>query len=273
VIILRALVLFLFIIALARPRSGYEETKIHTEGIDIVLTMDLSTSMKAVDFKPNRLEAAKVVAEDFIKGRTNDRIGLVVFAAESFTQCPLTLDYGVLTSFLERLDFGLIEDGTAIGMGLATGVNRLKTSKAKSKVLILLTDGKNNAGVIDPITAAELAKTYQIKVYTIGVGTRGEAMYPVDDPIFGKRYVPQKVDIDEDLLREVARITGGKYYRAIDENKLKSIYDEISSMEKTKVEVENYMKYKELAWIFVLAGLFLLFIEMILNNTLFRKLP
>jgi len=272
--ILRLISVILLIFALARPRAGYKMTKIYTEGIDIVLTLDLSTSMKAVDFKPkNRLEAAKLVAEEFIKKRTNDRIGLVVFASESFTQCPLTLDYGVLISFLRRLDFGMIEDGTAIGMGLATAINRLKNSKAKSKIIILLTDGRNNAGTIDPITAAELAKTFNIKIYAIGMGKQGNAMYPIDDPIFGRRYVPIRVDIDEDLLKQIAQLTGGKYFRATNTEALRKIYDEINKMEKTKIEVQNYMKYNELGHYLIAIALLFLLIEIILSNTLLRKLP
>jgi len=273
VVFIRLIALALLIFALARPRSGYQLTSVHTEGIDIVLALDLSTSMKAVDFKPNRLEASKVVAEDFIKGRQNDRIALVVFASESFTQCPLTLDYGVLVSFLKRLDFGLITDGTAIGMGLATSVNRLKNSKAKSKVIILLTDGRNNSGKIDPKTAADLAEIYNIRVYTIGVGSEGKAMYPYKDRFFGTRYVPMPVDLDESILRKIASITGGKYFRATDNSKLKEIYNEISEMEKTKVEVQNYMKYKELAHFFIFASIILIFLEILLSHTVFRKLP
>ncbi|MBP7460941.1 MAG: VWA domain-containing protein [Candidatus Delongbacteria bacterium] len=274
IIFLRAVVLALLITALARPRSGLQQSQIVTDGIDIVLAMDVSTSMKAVDFKPkNRLEASKMVAEEFIRGRTNDRIGLVVFAGESFTQCPLTLDYGVLISFLDRLDFGFIEDGTAIGLGLATGLNRLKTSKAKSKIIILLTDGRNNTGTIDPITAAQLAQTLGIRVYTIGVGSIGNAMYPVDDPLFGTRYVPMPIDLDEPMLKEIAMLTGGQYFRATDTQKLKEIYQAIGQMEKTKVEVKNYMKYTELAHYLVILAAVLLLLEILLNHTLFRKIP
>ncbi len=274
IIVLRATALLFFIIALARPRYGYQIQEFFSEGIDIVMAMDISTSMKAVDFKPkNRLEAAKIVAEDFIKNRMNDRIGLVVFAGESFTQCPLTIDYSVLISFMNRLDFGLIEDGTAIGMGLATSVNRLKNSQSKSKVVILLTDGRNNRGSIDPLTAGQLAKTLKIKVYTIGVGSIGKAMYPIDDPLFGTRLVPMDVDIDETMLKQIAQITGGRYFRATDTDKLQKIYEEISAMEKTKVEVKNYMKYQELAHIFIALGLLILLVEVLLTHTLFRKIP
>lgn len=274
VIFLRSLVLVVVITALARPRSGLQLSQIITDGIDIILAMDVSTSMKAVDFKPkNRLEASKMVAEEFIRGRTNDRIGLVVFSGESFTQCPLTLDYGVLIAFLNRLDFGFIEDGTAIGLGLSTSLNRLKTSKAKSKIIILLTDGRNNTGTIDPLTAAQLAKTLGIKVYTIGVGSIGNAMYPIEDPLFGTRYVPMPVDLDEPMLKEIANLTSGKYFRAIDTQKLKAIYQEIGQMEKTKVEVKNYMKYTELAHYLVALAALLLLAEITLNNTIFRKIP
>ena len=273
--VLRLLAVTLIILALARPQSSHKEEEITTEGIDIVLTMDVSTSMLAEDFRPkNRIEAAKMVAKEFIEGRKNDRIGLVVFAGESFTQCPLTLDYGVLYHILDNMKVADREwDGTAIGMGLATAINRLKDSKAKSKVIILLTDGRNNRGQIDPITAARMAKAMGIRVYTIGTGTHGTAMYPVDDPIWGRRYVPMRVDIDEDLLKQVASITGGKYFRATDTEKLRQIYKEIGEMEKTKIEVKEYTRYEEFFVYFLSFGVLLLVIELVLGNTYFKTIP
>ncbi len=272
--VLRLLVLVLLIIAFARPQSGHKEEKIMTEGIDIILAMDLSSSMKAEDFKPkNRLEAAKDVAADFIQGRQNDRIGLVVFAAESFTQCPLTLDYGILLRFMEDIHIGMIEDGTAIGMAIANCVKRLKTSKAESKVVVLLTDGRNNRGELDPVTAAQVAKTFGIRIYTIGAGKRGEALYPVDHPVFGKQYVRRPVQIDEALLRNVAEITGGRYFRATDTKKLEEIYAEIGELEKTKIEIEQYTRYTELFPGFVVVALIMLLLEVGLAHTRFRKLP
>ncbi|MBN2411980.1 VWA domain-containing protein [candidate division KSB1 bacterium] len=272
--VLRLLVIGLLIICFARPQSGRSEEEIITEGIDIILAMDVSSSMLAEDFKPkNRLEAAKVVAADFIKGRNNDRIGLVVFSAQSFTQCPLTLDYGILLRFMEDIHIGMIEDGTAIGMALANCVNRLRDSKAKSKVVILLTDGRNNRGELDPITAAKVGKAYNIRIYTIGAGKRGDALYPIDDPIFGKRYVKMPVEIDEALLKQVASITGGQYFRATDETSLEKIYAEIGEMEKTKIEVKEYTRYKELFINYLLLALVLLAAEVVLSQTRFRKIP
>ncbi len=272
--VLRTLVVIILIFCFARPQSGRSEEEIITEGIDIILAMDVSSSMKAEDFKPkNRLEAAKVVASDFIKGRTNDRIGLVVFSGLSFTQCPLTLDYGILLRFLEDIHIGMIDDGTAIGMAIGNCVNRLKESKAKSKVVILLTDGRNNRGELDPITAANVGKAFGVRIYTIGAGKRGEAMYPIDDPIFGKRYVKMPVEIDENLLRRVSEITGGQYFRATDESSLEQIYKEIGEMEKTKIEVKEYTRYKELFLPWLLAAIVLLTIEILFANTWFRKIP
>ena len=272
--VLRILAVILLIICFARPQSGRTEEEIITEGIDIILAMDISSSMLAEDFKPkNRLEAAKDVASDFVKGRSNDRIGMVVFAAHSFTQCPLTLDYGILQSFLDKIHIGMIEDGTAIGMGIANCVNRLRDSKAKSKVVILLTDGRNNRGELDPVTAARVAKSFDIRIYTIGAGKRGEALYPVDDPIFGKRYVRLPVQIDEDVLQEIAGITGGKYFRATNKQSLEKIYAEIGELEKTKIEVKHYTRYKELFVNYLLLALGLDFVEIVLANTKFRKIP
>ena len=272
--VLRMLALAALIIALARPQAGSKSREVITEGIDIMLCMDVSTSMLAEDFQPhNRLEVSKLVAQDFIRGRANDRLGLVVFAGQSFTQCPLTLDYGILLKFLEEIHIGQIEDGTAIGMGLGTSINRLRDSKAKSKVVILLTDGQNNRGELDPITAARIAKSFNIRVYTIGAGSKGEALYPVDDPIFGRRYVRMPVNIDEELLRRVANMSGGQYFRATDKSSLERIYKEISEMEKTKIEVKQYTRYRELFSRYLIAALILLALEVILGNTVFRKIP
>jgi Ca-activated chloride channel family protein len=259
---------------MARPQSGEKGEEILTEGVDIILAIDVSSSMKAEDFKPkNRLHVAKQVVADFIRGRKNDRLGMVVFAAKSFTQCPLTLDYGILLSFLDQIDIGMIEDGTAIGMALATCVNRLRDSDAKSKVVILLTDGINNRGEIDPITAAKTAKAMGVKIYTIGAGKRGSALYPVDDPIFGRRYVRMPVEIDEETLQEIARLTGGRYYRATDGEALANIYREIGEMEKTEIKTKEYIRYTELFWYFLLPAMVLLGAEIVLANTRFRKIP
>src|SRR3990172_12226792 len=267
---LRLLVVACLIVALARPQSVSSKQNLSTEGIDIVLVLDISGSMLAEDFIPNRLDAAKKVADEFVEGRANDRIGLVIFSAESFTQCPLTLDYPVLKNLLGEVKNGMIADGTAIGLALANGVNRLKDSEAKSKVLILLTDGVNNRGEIDPITAAKIAATYAIRVYTVGVGARGEAPYPVETP-FGtqRRMVP--VDLDEKTLTAVAEMTGGKYYRATDNRKLKAIYKEIDQLERSKIEVTAYKRYTELFYNWLAAGLLALLIEVVLGATVLRK--
>ncbi len=272
---LRMLALALIIIALARPQSGHTEEEVTTEGIDIVLSLDISGSMLAEDFKPhNRVEAAKLVAEQFITGRRSDRIGMVVFSARSFTQCPLTLDYGVLINFLKKVQTGMIkEDGTAIGLGIATAVDRLRNSKAKSKVIILLTDGSNNAGEIDPLTAARVAQAFNVRIYTVGVGTRGEAMYPVQDPFFGKRYVRMPVDIDEETLTQIADLTDGQYFRATDRQSLEKIFAEIDKLEKTKIEVKQFTRYRELFVGWLVAALGLIFVETVLANTKFRKIP
>lgn len=271
--VMRIVVIALLILAFARPQSGVKGEDVITQGIDIMMAIDISSSMLAEDIKPNRVEAAKAVVADFIKGRKNDRIGMVVFAGEAYTQCPLTLDYGVLLGFMDEIKVGMIEDGTAIGMGLATAVNRLRNSEAKSKVIILVTDGRNNRGEIDPITAAQTAQAFDIRVYTIGAGTRGSAMYPVQDPFFGKRYVPMKVDIDEGTLRKIAEMTKGQYFRATDRQSLSHIYKEIDEMEKTKIKVKEYTRYSELFYYLVaLAGLLLL-TEIVLANTRFRKIP
>ena len=271
--VLRLFVLSLLILGFARPQSGIKSEEVITQGIDIVLAMDVSSSMLAEDIKPNRVEATKQVAAQFIQGRRNDRIGMVVFSGQSFTQCPLTIDYGILLNFLEQIKVGMIEDGTAMGMGLATGVNRLRNSEAKSKVIILLTDGRNNRGEIDPITAAQAAQAFDIKVYTIGAGTRGSALYPVDDPFFGKRYVPMQVDVDEETLQKIADLTDGEYFRATDRQNLEKIYTEIDSMEKTEIKVKEYTRYSELFIYFLASALFLFIGEIVLANTKFRKIP
>lgn len=272
---LRLLVISLIILGFARPQSSAKEEKIITEGIDIILAMDISSSMLAEDLQQhkNRLDVTKEVASQFIRERTNDRIGMVVFSGKSFTQCPLTLDYGILLNFLKEIHIGMIEDGTAIGMAIVNCVNRLRMSKAKSKVVILLTDGRNNRGEVDPITAAQIAKALNIRIYTIGAGKRGEAMYPIDDPFLGRRYVPMKVDIDDETLTRIANITGGKYYRATDKTSLENIYREIGQLEKTKIEVKEFTRYTELFVNFLALALAALLVEIVLANTRFRKIP
>ena len=272
--VLRVLALLLLIVAFARPRSGTQYVEVKSEGIDIMLVADVSSSMQAEDFKPyNRLYVAKEEMKKFVGRRLNDRIGLVIFARYSFTQCPLTTDYSVLLNFIDMADFGMVEDGTAIGMALANSINRLRDSDAKSKVIILLTDGENNAGEIDPITAANLAATFGVKVYTIGAGKPGNAMYPYQDPIFGKRYVYQPTKIDEKSLREIADRTGGKYFRARSEKELDDIYTAIDQMEKTEVKSSSHVQYRELFQYFTYGGLLLLVLEAVLAGTVFRKLP
>ncbi len=237
-----------------------------------MLALDVSGSMLARDFTPDRLEAAKEVATKFILERPQDKIGLVIFAGESFTQCPLTTDQAVLVNLLRDVKSGMIEDGTAIGLGLANAVNRLKDSPAKSKVVILLTDGVNNRGAVAPATAAELARTYGIRVYTIGVGTYGEAPYPVPTP-FGVQLQNVPVEIDEEVLQQIAALTGGKYFRATDNDKLKQIYQEIDQLEKSKIEVKHFSKKNEQYFVFGLAGLCLLIVQVLLRYTLLRKIP
>lgn len=270
--ILRCLAVGLLIIALARPQSFSSGENIYTEGIDIAMVLDISGSMLAEDFKPNRLEAAKNVIDAFVQGRTSDRIGLVIFSREAFTQCPLTVDYSVLRNLLKDIKSGMIEDGTAIGNAIANGVNRLKDSEVKSKVIILLTDGINNAGEVNPVSAAQIAKTFGIRIYTIGVGTRGEAPYPVQTP-FGLRYQMVPVEIDENVLKEVASTTDGQYFRATNNKTLGQIYSEIDKMEKTRVEVTSYRNAKELFYSWLLGGFALIFMEVGLSRTLFRRLP
>jgi len=274
VFLFRLFFLSMIILALARPQSGSKMKETSTEGVDIVLAIDVSSSMLAEDFKPNRLEAAKNVASDFIEGRQNDRLGMIIFAGESFTQCPLTLDYGVLLNLLESTEVADQDwDGTAIGMGIVNAVNRLRDSKAKSKVVILLTDGENNKGQVDPITAARISQSFDVKIYTIGAGTKGTALYPVTDPLMGKRYVPMPVNIDEDVLKEIAKITDARYFRATNSKKLAEIYQEIGEMEKTKIEVQEFTRYDEFFIYFLGLGLIFFAIEIISSNTVFRKIP
>ena len=269
---LRFLAIALVIIAIARPQNinSWDETE--TEGIEIIMALDVSGSMLAQDLKPNRLDAAKKVASEFVTDRERDNIGLVVFAGESFTQCPLTTDHGVLLSLLHEVKYGMIEDGTAIGLGLANSVNRLKDSKSKSKVVILLTDGSNNRGQIAPLTAADLAKSFGIRVYTIGVGSRGMAPTPVMTP-YGERVMNMPVEIDEKTLTEIAGLTGGEYFRATDNKSLKSIYNQIDEMEKTLIRMNTITKKQELFLPFVLLALGLILIELTLRRTLLRNIP
>jgi len=260
----------LIVLALSRPQLEETTVERNAEGIDIMLAVDISTSMKAEDLKPNRFEAARNVADDFIKQRKSDRIGLVVFAGQSFTVCPLTLDHSLVNRLLADVQMGIVDDGTAIGMGIATAVNRLKESEAKSKVLIILTDGENNAGEIDPVTAADLAATFGIKIYTIGAGSEGTAPYPVQDPVFGKRYQNVKVNIDEEMLQKIANMTDGRYFRANDTEKLESIYETIDELEKTEVEEFIFTDYEDLYPNFLLPGIGLLVLALVGEKVLFR---
>lgn len=269
---LRMLTLAMIIIVLARPQTTNSWQSSEVEGIDIMLAIDVSTSMLAEDLKPNRLEAAKEVAAEFVNGRPNDNIGITLFAGESFTQCPLTVDHAVLLNFIHGTRCGLIEDGTAVGMGIANAVSRLKESKAKSKVVILLTDGTNNRGDISPLTAAEIAKSFGIRVYTIGVGTNGEAPYPY--PVGGTvQYVNMKVEIDEKTLAQIASTTEGNYFRATSNSKLKEVYEEIDKLEKTKLNVKEFSKreeaYRGFAWVAFLSFL----LELLLRYTILRRIP
>lgn len=269
---LRMLSLSCIIIALARPQTGTEQQTTSGEGIDIIFCLDISGSMLAQDFSPNRMDAAKQVASDFIDRRPTDRMGLVIFAGESFTMCPLTTDHAVLKSQLFNVQSGLLEDGTAIGSGLATGVERLRSSTSKSKVIILLTDGENNGGSIDPNTAKEIAKSFKVRVYTVGMGTEGFAPVPVQTSA-GVIMQREKVSIDEKLLTQIANETGGKYFRATDNDNLSAIYKEIDRLEKSKFEVQTFTHYTEKFLPFVLAAIGFLVLEWILRFTLFRKFP
>lgn len=270
--LLRTVALSMIIIAIARPRSSSKMDKIDTEGIDIVLAMDVSTSMLARDFTPDRISAAKDIAIEFISQRPSDRIGIVVFAGESYTQCPLTTDRATLINLMKEIQTGLIEDGTAIGNGLATAVARMQGSDAKSRVVILLTDGVNNRGEITPQTAAEIAKTYGIRVYTIGVGANGTAPYPVITP-WGVQMQDVEVEIDEDLLKGIAETTGGRYFRATDNTKLSEIYSEINKMEKARTTIDSFPVYKELFMDFALVALICLLLEVVFNAFILKRLP
>ena len=266
---LRIVALAALVVAFSRPQSGVTSETMNTEGIDIVLAIDVSSSMLAEDLEPNRLEAAKAVAAEFIQDRRDDRIGLVVFAAEAFTQVPLTLDYSVITDLLGQMESGMIEDGTAVGMGLATAVKRLQASDAESRVVVLLTDGRNNTGEIGPVTAGQMAQALGVRVYTIGAGGLGMARVPVG----GGRYASVEVDIDEASLREVAETTGGQYFRATDREGLSQVYREIDALETTEIEVENFTSYGELFYYPLAAGLLLLLLEVGLGQSVLRTLP
>ena len=270
--VLRVLAIVMIIIAIARPRSSEKMDKVDTEGIDIMLTMDVSTSMLARDFKPDRISAAKDIAIEFISQRPSDRIGIVVFAGESYTQCPLTTDRATLINLMKEVQTDLIEDGTAIGNGLATAVARLKDSDAKSRVAILLTDGVNNRGEITPQMASEIAKTYGVRVYTIGVGAMGTAPYPVMTP-WGVDIQNVRVEIDEKLLEEIASTTGGKYFRATDNTKLMEIYSEINKMEKARTTIDSFPIYKELFGIYALIALAALLMELVVRLFVIKRLP
>ncbi len=269
---LRMLVIALVILIIARPQSTNRWQNVTTEGIDIMIALDISSSMLAQDLRPNRLEASKNVAIEFVSGRETDRMGLVVYSGESFTQCPLTTDHAVLINLFRDIESGMIEDGTAIGMGLANAINRLKDSKAKSKVIILLTDGVNNRGAIAPLTAAEIARTFGIRVYTIGVGTMGMAQVPVQTP-YGIRYQNAKVEIDEQTLRQIAEVTEGRYFRATDNEKLREIYREIDQMEKSRIDVKEYSKQEEEYMRFGLLATILFIIEILVRYLFFRNIP
>jgi Ca-activated chloride channel family protein len=271
---LRLLALALLVMALARPQRTLKEEEVKAEGIDIMLAMDLSSSMLARDFRPDRLEASKVVASDFVEKRPYDRFGIVAFSGEAFTQCPLTTDHRVVKEFLASLQCGFLEDGTAIGMGLATAVNRIKDSPAKSKVVILLTDGVNNAGYIQPLTAAEIAQEFNVKVYTIGVGSTGEALTPVRKRNDGKFiFGLAKVEIDEQLLRQISQMTSGKYFRATSEAALSDIYAEIDRLEKTEIDVTAFKRYSDEFHYFIAAALLILLIEFLFRTIFLKRWP
>ncbi len=275
--IVRFIALSLLIVALARPQAGKIYSQVESDGVDIILALDTSGSMRAMDFvvdkkRVERLEVVKNVVTDFIKKRASDRLGMVVFGTEAFTQCPLTLDHGIVSEFLNKLSIGMAGDATAIGSAIGVATKRLKDLKAKSKVIILLTDGRSNSGNLPPLQAAEVAKSFDIKIYTIGVGTRGPAPFLVDG-FFGSTFQYQNVDIDEDSLLKIAEMTGGKYYRATSTTELENIYTEIDKLEKTEVLIKQYAEYDELYIWFILAGLALILLEILLSNTVLRKLP
>ncbi|HEU4553083.1 MAG TPA: VWA domain-containing protein [Chitinophaga sp.] len=272
-LVLRILAYAALVTALARPQTSNTSENIDSEGIDIVLSIDISGSMLAEDLQPNRLEAAKKVAVDFVNKRISDRIGLVIFSGESFTQCPITTDHAVLENQIMQVKSGMLQDGTAIGMGLATAVDRLRSSKAKSKVIILLTDGVNNTGLVDPITALEIAKAFKIRVYTIGIGTYGKAPFPMTMPDGSIQMQMQDVQIDEPLMKKISSETGGKYFRATNTVALQRIYNEIDKLEKTKVEITSYKRYAEHFFPLVMLALACLLLEVVLRYTAFRSLP
>lgn len=272
--VLRVLALTSLLVAIARPQTSFDEEKVTTDGIDIVLALDVSTSMLAKDFSPNRLEAAKKEATNFIDGRPHDRIGLVVFAGESFTQCPVTIDHAIVKNQLKQIKNGLMEDGTAIGMGLATSVQRLKEFPSKSKVVILMTDGVNNKGLIDPATASDIAMQFKTRVYTIGIGTNGKAMTPVAMTPNGELIFDYAdVQIDEPLLKEIAKKTGGQYFRATDNKKLKEIYAQIDKLEKTKIEVSAFEHKTEKFFPFALVAIALLLLEVMMRYLIVKSIP
>ncbi len=270
--VMRTLAIIFIAIALARPQLNNKWSKENTEGIDIMMALDVSGTMLAEDLKPNRLEAAKNVASEFILARPNDNIGLVVFAGESFTQCPLTIDHPVLVNLFNGVAYGMIEDGTAIGLGLANSINRIKDSQTKSKVIILLTDGSNNSGEIAPATAADIAKTFGIRIYAIGVGSHGQVRIPVPTPL-GTQYQTMNSEFDEKTLKEIAKTTGGEYFRATSNDALREIYQQIDQLEKTKISVKEYSKKSEHFFIWVLLATLCIALELIFKNIVLRKIP
>lgn len=273
-LILRAAAIMLLAIGAARPQRGQREVEVTSEGIDIVIALDVSGSMKAEDFKPhNRLHVAKEVARQFIQGRPQDRIGMVVFAGEAFTQCPLTLDHGILLEFLDQITFDMMPDGTAIGMGIATATNRLRDAPGKSKVVILLTDGRNNAGTVDPITAARAAAAVGVRIYTVAAARDGDAVFPVQDPLFGTRYVRLPSEIDEESLTRIAAITGGRFYRATESAALAAIFETIGELEKTRVETREYTEFSDRAPVFLWSALGLMVVQLLLAEMRWRSLP
>lgn len=272
--ILRALAFIMLVIAIARPQETLKEEEIKAEGIDIFLVLDVSYSMLAKDLTPDRMEASKRVATDFVERRKHDRIGLALFGGEAFTQCPLTTDHRVVKEFLAGTKAGILGQGTAIGMGLSSAVNHIKDSESESKIIILLTDGVSNTGYIQPMTAAEIAVEFGAKVYTIGVGTQGEALYPINPASTGRlRYQPVKVEIDEVLLRKISEMSGGKYFRATDDKSLENIYAEIDRLEKTEIEVTTIKRHSEEFYGFAFMGLLFLIFEILLRYTVFRTIP
>lgn len=273
-LVLRVLVFALIVLGIARPQTGRSESSIESEGIDIMLLIDTSSSMQAEDFRPkNRLHVAKEVVKDFVLKRENDRIGLVVFSAQAMTQCPLTVDHDVLVELVNEVDFAMLEDGTAIGVALATACNRLRDSEAKSRIVILLTDGRNNMGMVAPVTAAEVARALGIKVYTIGVGTRGPVPVPVSDPLFGRRRVSMRMELDEDTLQEIADLTEGRYFRATDTEELEATYAQIDELERTTIETQTFVNYTDRFMYLILPALALFVIQVGLSESAIREIP